>query len=113
MTIETTDLTVDSKALPGKDMPDGSAKAHAGGSNGSLAGYNETWGMNPWRSGDPEPGEKTPDASAMSASDLNQGFKALDVERTAPFDPDLTGEEQIGDPYSAGGVCGRPRGQAR
>jgi hypothetical protein len=125
--IEKTTLTVSSDKLPGTDMPDGTASSQSGGSKGSLAGYNETWGTNPWRktttepegsgdiwnSGPAEGPETEPSEAPMNAGDLARGYKALTVERTKTFDPDLTGEEPVGDPYVYGGILGRPRGTAR
>lgn len=50
---------------------------------------------------------------APSAADLERGYLPVNVERTSPFDPDVTSDSQVGDPYSFGGVCGRPRGYSR
>ena len=125
MTIEKSTLTVSSDKLPGTDMRDGTAASQTGGSNGSLKGYGENWGGNPWRAKgtepegkgdmwalDTDPTEKEP-AQTISASDLMQGYADVTPERTPTFNRDDTGEEPVGDPFLYGGMLGRPRGTAR
>lgn len=125
--IEKTTLNVQSPGLDGPDLPDGTKAARASASGGALSGINETWGKNPWRQTNSEPEgfpdalgigsgqaeEKEPSEAPFSADDLNQGYKVVSPERTATFDPDITGEEPVGDPFKYGGFLGRPRGTAR
>lgn len=96
--------------MPEGDLPDGTAKSHRGGSAGSLTGYHAAYGPTTLN---PDTPTETADSGKVSADDLNRGFVALEVQRTQPFDPNLTGENSVGDPYSVGGVCGRPRGFQR
>ena len=46
-------------------------------------------------------------------SELKSGVLADAVPRTPNWDPDITGENTVGDPATFGGVCGRPQGIAR
>lgn len=125
--------------LPGGDLPDRTEAAHAGGTGGSMNGVNMKWGPN--RYGDAETegkvdgidvgltlgGSSLPmlplsedrgvedvgDVGKLGADDLRRGYQAMPVKRTPLYDPDTTGEEQVGDPYDYGGFAGRPRGSAR
>jgi hypothetical protein len=125
--------------LPGEGLPDRTEEAHKGASGGSLNGVNTNWGPNRYGglpgSGDtdnidigPTLGgaalplsplsedrspENAPSAGQISAADLKIGYQKLDIERTPPYDPDVTGEEQVGNPHEYGGFAGRPRGSAR
>lgn len=49
----------------------------------------------------------------VTAEDLRRGYTKVAVERTPFYDPDITGEKQVGDPYTRGGFLGRPQGTAR
>jgi hypothetical protein len=49
----------------------------------------------------------------VSAADLARGFTTVEAERIRFFDPDTTGEKQVGDPFTYGGFLGRPQGTAR
>jgi len=49
----------------------------------------------------------------VSPEDLRRGYTLHPVERTSIFDPETTGENQVGDPFTYGGFCGRPQGTAR
>jgi hypothetical protein len=94
------------------NLPDGSASANAGGSNGSVGGIKSGFGPN-----SPPEGAtlETPSSVAKewSPEDLARGFTVVDVTRTPYFADDTTGENQVGDPLTYGGFLGRPRGTAR
>lgn len=121
--------------LPGEGLPDRTAEAQRGGTNGSINGINTRWGPNRYGA---DPGSGNPDGvdalqpwvgfplsedrgpddlpateAQLSAEDLKRGFQPLDVKRTPTYDPDVTGEGQVGDPHDYGGFAGRPRGAAR
>lgn len=49
----------------------------------------------------------------VSAEDLNRGYTTVESEPIAFYDRDDTGENQVGNPFTFGGFCGRPRGNAR
>lgn len=49
----------------------------------------------------------------VSADDLKRGYLAVASEPIAFYDRDDTGENQVGNPFTFGGFCGRPRGNAR
>ena len=69
--------------LPTSDLPDGTAASQA-----------------------------APDLEA-SAADLKRGYLLHPVERTSPFNEDVTGENTVGNPWEYGGFLGRPQGTAR
>jgi len=68
-------------------LPDGTASANAGGSIAEVPG--------------------------TDAASLKRGFASDACERTPNWDPQITGENTVGDPATFGGVCGRPQGMAR
>lgn len=67
------------------------------------------------------PGGNLPDGTSAandggfgaSGDVLKKGYSVRNELQLGPFDPDTTGENQVGDPFNAGGFLGRPRGTAR
>lgn len=96
---------------PGGDLKDGTHASQAGGTNGSLTVIHST-GFGPTATG-PEPMMDTGGGPVRaSAADIERGFVPLDADKTPMFD-DGSGEAPVGDPFSAGGFLGRPRGTSR
>jgi hypothetical protein len=54
------------------------------------------------------------DSTTPTPDELKRGYLTVPTTAINPHDPQLAGgENKVGDPYSFGGMCGRPQGFQR